>query len=123
MSAIYRRGSMADVDDAAAPLGPWADADLGATARVDAGIGADEGLPTNVRFVSNVAKLIRRRRAQPNANLDPKRPAVFLLQSVPPDATPAAVGTRVPMLDNGLTVVTGRIWFVGPVAASGRFFD
>ena len=45
---------MADADNG---LGPWADADLAKTARMDAGTGADEGLPPKVRFVSNVAKL------------------------------------------------------------------
>ena len=91
---------MADADNG---LGPWADADLAKTARMDVGTGIDEGLPPVVRFVSNVAKLIRRRIAQPNADQDPNRPGIFLLQPVPPVLGSSAMSKRVPMLDNGLT--------------------
>ncbi len=111
---------MADADNG---LGPWADADLAKTARMDVGTGIDEGLPPVVRFVSNVAKLIRRRIAQPNADQDPNRPGIFLLQPVPPVLGSSAMPKRIPMLDNGLTPVAGRIWFVGAVPASGRYID
>ena len=111
---------MADADNG---LGPWADADLAKTARMDAGTGADDGLPMIVRFVSNIAKLIRRRIAQPNSKKDPNLPGIFLLQPVPPSLGPGAMTKRVPMLDNGLTPVAGRIWFVGAVPASGHYID
>jgi hypothetical protein len=112
---------MADDDDVS--LGPWANADLGATARADAGIGADDGLPKEVRFVTNVAKLIRTRRAQPDIDKDPRRPAVFLLQPVPPELEAGKTTKRIPMLDNGITPINGRIWFVGAGPASGRYVD
>ena len=111
---------MADADNG---LGPWADADLAKTARMDVGTGIDEGLPPVVRFVSNVAKLIRRRIAQPKADQDPNRPGIFLFQPFPPELDSSAMPKRIPMLDNGLTPVTGRIWFVGAVPASGRYID
>jgi hypothetical protein len=114
---------MVGADDNNALLGPWANADLSKTARADAGIGADDGLPPEVRFVTNVAKLIRRRRAQPNSDKDPKRPAILLLQPTPPQLGPGKKTKRVPMLDNGHTPVNGRIWFVGAVAASGHYLD
>ncbi|HEY7291586.1 MAG TPA: hypothetical protein VH583_17245 [Vicinamibacterales bacterium] len=56
-------------------------------------------------------------------DLDPKRPAVFLLE---PQGAAIEAGhepKRVPMLDNGLTPVTGRLWFVTDVVVSGRYLD
>lgn len=110
---------MANADNG---LGPWADADLAQTARTNASIGADDGLPLIVRFISNVAKLIRRRVVQPNAKRDPTRPAIFILQPNPPQLEHAAP-KHVPMLDNAQTPVNGRIWFVSAVVASGRYID
>ena len=111
---------MADADNG---LGPWADADLAKTARMDAGTGADEGLPPKVRFVSNVAKLIRRRRAQPNAKHDPTHPAIFLMQPKPRQFEHGDTPIHMPMLDNALTPVNGRIWFVSAVVVSGHYID
>lgn len=107
-----------DIDD---DLGPWTGADLRATAKVDVGIGADEGLPPHIRFRSNVAKLVRRRLATAKSKPDVKRPAIFLLQPSPPDAAISMKPKRVPMLDNGQETLTGRIWFVGANPASGHF--
>lgn len=114
---------MAAPDDARPIFGTWTAAELAKTARADAGLGSDAGLPPLVRFVSNVAKLVRRRRAQPNAGLDPLRPAVFLLHPIPPEHPSSNVSKRVPMLDNGMTVVNGRIWFVSAGPGSGRYID
>ncbi len=111
---------MANADNG---LGPWADADLAKTARMDAGVGVDEGLPSKVRFVSNVAKLIRRRGAQPDAGGDPTRPAIFLLQPSPRQLELGAEPKREPMLNNAQTPVNGRIWFVSAVVVSGRYID
>lgn len=102
-------------------LGPWMGANLAATARVDVGIGADEGLPREVRFRSNVAKLVRRRLATDKVKPDPKRIAIFLLQPSPPSAADNMKPKRVPMLDNGQEPLTARIWFVGANPASGHF--
>ncbi len=103
-------------------LGPWSSAELGKTAGENAGIGADDDLPLEVRFVSNVAKLVRRRRAEDAGGTDPKIPAVFLLHATPPETT--AVQTKqVPMLDNGNTSVTGRLWFVSAVVVAGHYHE
>ena len=111
---------MADADNG---LGPWADADLAKTALMGVGTGIDDGLPEIVRFVSNIAKLIRRRIAQTDADQDPNRPGIFLLQAVSPNLKSSAKPKRVPMLDNGLTPVAGRVWFVGAVPASGHYIN
>jgi hypothetical protein len=102
-------------------LGPWKGDDLRATARAAFGIGADEGLPAEIRFRSNVAKLVRRRLATQKARPDPKSPAIFLLQPTPPLTGALPSPKRVPMLDNGLEPLAGRIWFVGANPGSGHF--
>ncbi len=112
---------MAENDTDQEALGSWANANLELTAQIDAGVGADDALPREIRFVANVAKLIRRRLAQTNASTDPNRPGVFLFCPDPPAAIPST--TRVPMLDNGLTAVSGRIWFVSAGPGSGRYLD
>lgn len=106
-----------------ASFGAWTGDDLGQTASAYAGIGADAGLPPSVRFLGGVAKLVRRRVAEAGVEFDPKRPAVFLLA---PQGVAIEAGQepkRVPMLDNGLTPVTGRLWFVTEVVASGKYVD
>jgi hypothetical protein len=113
---------MASDDDDRESLGPWTGANLSKTAQADAGIGADDGLADEIRFVRNIASLVRRRRATTGANDDPNVPAVFLLQPIPPEEVGGSA-KRVPMLDNGLTAVTGRIWFVGAGPASGHYID
>lgn len=102
-------------------LGPWEGADLAGTEQQNAGVGSDSGLPAEVRFLGNVAKLARRRIGVSRAN-DPNRPGVFLLSPGPP-SDHVGEARRVPMLDNGLTHVTGRIWFVGPGPSSGHYLD
>ena len=111
---------MADADNG---RGTWADDDLAETARMAAGVGVDHGLPSEVRFVSNVAKLIRRRGAHPDAEHDSTRPAIFLLQPSPRELEHGAAPKHEPMLDNAQTSVNGRIWFVGAVVVSGRYID
>jgi hypothetical protein len=114
---------MADPEESSAALGPWTTAELAETARSAAGMGADVWLPTARRFVSSVAKLIRRRRAEDSGGSDPKRPAVFLLHPTPPEPAHVYAPKRVPMLDNGLTTVNGRVWYVSEVSASGHCID
>ena len=104
-------------------LGPWADADLGGTARANVGIGADSDLPTSVRFIRNVAMLIRRRLALDSGHADPARPGVFLLEPVPRPGKSGAMPQRVPMLDNGLTALAGRLWFVSAVVVTGNYVE
>ena len=102
-------------------LGPWADADLQVTTNTDAGLGADAGIPTPVRFRSNVVKLMRRRLAIGSEHPTLKLPAVFLLHPSPPEQIGLAPPKRVPMLDNGRHDTNAKIWFVGPGPGSGHF--
>lgn len=114
---------MADTKNDLVSLGPWANADLNKTAKISAGIGADDRLPQEIRFVANVAKLIRRRVAQPGSQTDPHLPAVFLLKPSPIGLNLPKPPTRMPMLDNGLTSLCGRVWLVGAGPASGHYTD
>ncbi len=114
---------MAAEGDETKSLGSWTGADFAGTARANFGIGADADLPSDVRFLAGVAKLIRRRMAENGAETDPARPAVFLLEPNARPHKPEALPKRVPMLDNGLTSVTGRLWFVSPVVVSGKYIE
>lgn len=102
-------------------LGPWQDADLEATIRTDAGVGADAGVPAPVRFRSNVVKLVRRRLAMEPEPAEVELPAIFLLQPSPPDNAGPTPTKRVPMLDNGRHDLNGKVWFVGAGPGSGHF--
>jgi hypothetical protein len=104
-------------------LGPWTGGDLGKTARANMGIGADADLPATVRFLAGVAKLIRRRLAEQGTNTDSARPAIFLLEANAHSHKPDLRPKRVPMLDNGLTAVTGRLWFVSAVVVTGNYIE
>jgi hypothetical protein len=103
--------------------GGWTDSDLAGTARAFAGIGADADLPEEIRFVGGVAKLVRRRLAEASLANDPVRPAIFLLEANARMIGGEQSPKRVPMLDNGLTTITGRLWFVNPVVVSGKYVD
>src|SRR5205814_632678 len=80
--------------------------------------GVEAGLPDRERFMAGVAKLIRRRVAI--APGDPKDLSIFLLEPTA-QACPAALqATRAPMLDNGLTLLAGKVWFVSAAVSSGK---
>lgn len=93
----------------------WDDASLVETGQRFRGDGADAGLPDHVRFRTNVARLIRRRMA---AVVAPGDPAVFILLPEGPANSRVPLESA-PMLNNGVTEVEGKVWFVGPVAARG----
>jgi hypothetical protein len=114
---------MATDDDLRSILGPWHNANLVKTAKTDSGIGVDDDIPPRVRFVSSVAKLVRRRIAQPGYAAEPKLPAIFLFRPTPSGIGKSAEAKRIPMLDNGLTSVSGRVWYVGAVARSGQYVE
>jgi hypothetical protein len=114
---------MAGNNSVPAPIGPWTNDNLQATAQASAGVGAEDGLPDQVRFLANVAKHIRRRVAQPGAQNDPVIPAVFLLRPNPNGLNLPTPPKRVPMLDNGLTPLAGRLWMLGAGPASGHYSD
>ena len=111
---------MADGEESKS-LGPWKDANLRGTAHADAGLGADAGVPTLIRFRSTIAKLVRRRLAVRGNTNEPYLASVFLLMPSPPDSAVAHGPKRVPRLDNGMHEICGKIWFVGAGPGSGQF--
>lgn len=99
-------------------FGPWTHDDLVATARSHTGIGADQELPSSLRFRRNVAKLLKRRHSAEDARRDSL--AVFILSPHPSNRVTHA---RIPMLDNGRTEVVGRIWFVNEAVRTGYYIE
>jgi hypothetical protein len=121
MSAIYVRGYTVGVENKIEGLGPWTHDDLARTALEQAGVGSTSDLPPSVRFIAGVVKLIRARLARADQETDPGQPAVFLLEPAPRSNRSESLPKRVPMLDNGLTPLTGRLWFVGAAVVSGHY--
>jgi hypothetical protein len=79
------------------------------------GVGADEGLPDEVRFVANVTRLIRVRLAE-----DPGGetiPSVFFLL---PRGPQNVALKREPLLHNGLVALGKRFWFVSPMVTNAH---
>ena len=103
-------------------LGSWNVEDLALTAQSFAGRGSDDRLPPEIRFLSNVAKLIQERKAIDSERSDPNLPAVFLLALTRPKVV-LETAVRVPMLDNGLHPLNGGIWLVAAVVNSGYKLD
>lgn len=99
-------------------LGPLNAEDLRQTALLYAGLGADDKLPPDIRFLTNVAKLIAKRNVLDNEASDPHSLAVFLLA---PSTTEELkkIAHRVPILNNGATTLNGHIWLVAEVVNSG----
>lgn len=102
-------------------LGPWSADDFAKTIAANVTTGADTGLPSEVRFVAAVAKLIRLRRSGRSSSEDLVAPAVFLLRSPTQTTMPAA--KREPMLNNGLTPLTGRLWLVNAPVVMGHYIE
>ncbi len=113
MLAIYMGDFMSQAPNEH-DLGGWEPEDLALTAQEFAGKGTDSGLPPDVRFQSNVAKLVQKRGSVLGADSDPELPAVFLLSTLKPEGVP-----REPMLDNGRIVVNGGVWLVSQTVNSG----
>ena len=79
--------------------------------------------PDDARFVAGVARLVVQRAAE-TARLDEQDEpdiAIFVLSASPP-AT-AGETKRVPMIDNGLTTVVGRLWFATPAVISAHYLE
>ncbi len=100
-------------------LGGWNLDDLQNTVRDYRGVGADHDLSRELRFISGVCKLVRRREALAEGG-DALELAVFLLTGKPLDG---ASSTRVPMLNNGMTPLAGRVWAVNEAVVSGHRHD
>ena len=106
-------------DNAEATPPGFGDDDLRRTLNEHPGVGADEGLPDEVRFCGAVTRLIRKLLDTGNLAGD-SAPAVFVMSGAAPPTVPAKSLKVAPMLDNGLTSVENHIWFVGPTATLGR---
>jgi len=100
----------------------WNDEDMRRTVQRNYGLGSDSSLPNHVRFLVGVARVIRNRVQRADAGLL-AIPAVFFLQPSGPCGLETLEHEVVPMLDNGLTQVEGRLIFVGPVAARAIMID
>lgn len=106
-------------------LGPWAtsEIDFEETARQVAGLGADAELPDEVRFLAGVVRLVLKRMATDTLNEDPLMPAIFLLNPCSESEIDGNIPKHKPLLDNGLTPVAGRLWFVSPAVVEGTYVD
>lgn len=100
----------------------WSKQALQDTLQQFLGVGQNEDLDDEVRFLGGIAALIRKRLARGELNEAPRRPAVFFLHPEPLQEAESNAQFH-PMLDNGLEPVSGRLWFVNKVANYGRAID
>jgi hypothetical protein len=99
----------------------WDIDELKVTVASNAGVGSDSGLPDDVRFAIGIAKLVRRQLAEAVQNRP--LPAVFLLEPNVRTQEGNMKPKRVPMLDNGLTPLGGRLWYVNEAVVSGKYVE
>ncbi|MDX8143945.1 hypothetical protein SK854_17635 [Lentzea sp. BCCO 10_0061] len=81
------------------------------------GVGRNTDLPDDVRFLTSVTQLIRKRIDQ--GEVSEQSPAIFFLHPQPLDLSGSRETSQVWMLDNGLRGVSGRMWFVNKTASNG----
>ena len=114
---------MANDSDNSTILGRWADGDFMGTVSQHGGVGFDADLTDENRFVVGVVQLLRRRQAEMKARGESRDAdiAIFVLQPTPPNSAPNA--QRVPMVDNGLTMVAGRLWFTAAPVVSAHYVE
>jgi hypothetical protein len=109
------------------PVEGWPDDSLRQTVDGSYGLGSDAGLPLQIRFLIGVVRLIRIRQekiaAEPDTQHGEDLPAVFFFSPQLPDSLEAFQLQRSPMLNNGLTPLGDRFWFVGPLGNYGRALD
>ncbi len=101
----------------------WSDADYMMTVAKHQGLGANADIPGPTRFVAGIANLIRKRRANLEAMdlPDENGIAIFLLSPAPGDC--GEQFARVPMFDNGLTSVAGRVWLLSEEVVAGFYLE
>lgn len=104
-------------------LGGWSGTDFHTTVSLSRGVGSDTDAPDNARFLRGVAHLVRQRQAEAERRCeeDESDLAIFILHGSPGGAVEAA--ESVPMLNNGLTPLTGRLWFTAAAVVSGHCVD
>ena len=101
-------------------LGPWLDADLQGTVSVYSGDGSDDDLDDIRRFARSVCRLVLRRLRQHAKEIRRDAISIFLLQ---PRAPAESSANREPLLGDGSVEISGKIWFVGKTAQSGRSIE
>jgi hypothetical protein len=108
------------------PIADWSDQGLLATINSNFGVGADAGLPPELRFLMGVVRVMNNRRREimrirgdDVIGQEEAMPAVFFYAPQPPASVDAKALKPAPMLDNGLTPIGGNFWFVGPLATRG----
>lgn len=116
-------GSVESNSDTGTELGRWSDEDFESTVSLYGGVGADADVPDESRFVAGVVQLLRKRTAELQATCqgDENDIAIFILKSGPPETISSA--KRVPMVDNGLTMVVGRLWFTAAPVVSAHYVE
>ena len=103
-------------------LGNWAGGDFEGTVSRYRGVGANADLPEDTRFVTSVVqRVLERVNAQRVDQQEHPDLAIFVLSPSPPASVTGA--KWVPMLDNGLTRVTGRLWFATPAVIATHYID
>ena len=114
---------MASDNDMNFELGSWSDEDYGGTVSRYQGIGAEADLPDRDRFLVSAAQLLLRRRAnlKESGESEVDELGIFVLLPSPPDSIPNAAW--VPMIDDGSTVVCGRLWLASAAVVSGYFVE
>jgi hypothetical protein len=97
-------------------IGFWTDEELEATAAQFRPVGIDSDMPEPVRFKGSVTKLVQLRHLQ--GSLEDELSVFILARS---GEASLANFTRKPMLNNGLSVLGGRIWIVNATAGVGWY--
>ena len=112
---------MAGSEPTSQARGGWEEGDFAGTVAASRGEGVNVGISNESRFISGVARLVVRRAARIPASeqFEANDVAIFVLLPSPPPSVPAA--NRVPMLDNGLTPILGRIWFSSVSVVSAHY--
>lgn len=107
----------------------WDDRELRKTASAYLGVGAEADLPNELRFLMAVVRLIRKRQHElrggsgaPEAE-QAEGPAIFFCSPYAPLELDPAELSSVPMLDNGLTPIGMRFWFVSLLASIGQALE
>ena len=104
-------------------LGTWSGEDYEGTVSRFRGIGAEAGLPERDRFLVCVAQLLLRRMAKSKAEgkSDVEDVAIFILTPSLPDTVSDA--EWVPRIDDGSTMVSGRLWLAPAAVISAHFVE
>ncbi|MBO2449037.1 hypothetical protein J4573_18180 [Actinomadura barringtoniae] len=103
--------------------GPWSDEAVRQTLMDYFGVGSDVDLPDELRFLANVARLLQKRIREGELEASEQRPALFFLHPQRPNEVPSRSMKRVPMLDNGVHAISGKLWFVNQIASDGSYIE